>query len=326
MANGTMVGGIYIPAPTTKTILPGSWNPTVAYPQHEQIVKDLGISPPPVTTRDLTRTKDTAVKTAAAEVIPAGGDGSASGFPDFSVDLEGIWETAGIMADNEIDPQLREIDRLLQDAGYTADESTRAINEAYPIARRSIQKSIYENFVAGEGRLAGMGTGRGGGRQELLGRAGTREAVGIEGIETAKTRELGAIGRALSKYTGQLGTERVGLEGSRGNLQNIYSEQLRGNRFNEAGVVYGAAVDKYAADRAFVSPSGSSVADATGTLLGITNEDLAPYLIPANEATIVPFASRSPLEQKLWGEWKDNYRYRPSVPKATTPLNIYGTN
>ncbi|OGD32661.1 hypothetical protein A2V94_06225 [Candidatus Atribacteria bacterium RBG_16_35_8] len=33
--------------------------------------------------------------------------------PEFEVDLAGIWSTAGMMADNEINPQLAEIDRLL---------------------------------------------------------------------------------------------------------------------------------------------------------------------------------------------------------------------
>ncbi len=173
--------------------------------------------------------------------------GSAVGgyaYPDFTVDLAGIWETAGAMADNEINPQLVEIDRLLQDAGYSADESQRAINEAYPIARRSLQKSIYENMVAGEGSLAAMGTGRGGGRQELIARAGEREATGIEGIETQKMREQGAIQRALENYKAQMGATRTGLLGQRGNLQNTYAEQIRGNRFNEAGVAYNAALGK----------------------------------------------------------------------------------
>ncbi len=173
--------------------------------------------------------------------------GSAVGgyaYPDFTVDLAGIWETAGSMADNEINPQLVEIDRLLQEAGYSADESQRAINEAYPIARRSLQKSIYENMVAGEGTLAAMGTGRGGGRQELLARAGEREATGIEGIETQKMREQGAIQRALDNYKAQMETTRTGLIGNRGNLQNTYAEQIRGNRFNEASIAYNAALGK----------------------------------------------------------------------------------
>jgi hypothetical protein len=152
----------------------------------------------------------------------------------YPVDLAGIWKAAGQYADAEINPQLAEIDRLLQEAGYTADESTRAINEAYPVARRSLQKSIYENMVAGEGSLAAMGTGRGGGRQELLARAGEREAVGLEGIETQRQRELGAIQRALASYRGQLGTQRTSLVGRRGALQSSYAEQLRGSRFNEA--------------------------------------------------------------------------------------------
>ena len=153
------------------------------------------------------------------------------------VNLAGIWENAGMMADNEINPQIEEIDRLLQEAGYTAEDSQRAISEAYPIARRSIQKSIYENFVAGEKGLAAMGTGRGGGRQELLARAGTREATGLEAVETAKTRETGAIGRALERYRGQLGTQKTNLIGRRGALRAGYAEQLRGNRFNEAATM-----------------------------------------------------------------------------------------
>jgi len=157
-----------------------------------------------------------------------------AGMPNLDVDLAGIWETAGKYADAEINPQLVEIDRLLQEAGYSAGESERAINEAYPIARRSLQKSIYENMVAGEQGLAAMGTGRGGGRQELLARAGEREATGIEAIETQKMREMAAIQRALENYKGQMGTTRTGLLGQRGNLQASYAEQLRGNRFNEA--------------------------------------------------------------------------------------------
>ena len=174
-----------------------------------------------------------------APPTPTGGGGGGGGGL-FEVDLAGIWETAGMMADNEISPQLAEIDRLLQQAGYTADESERAINEAYPIARRSVQKAIYENYVAGEGSLAAMGTGRGGGRQELLARAGEREATGMEAIEGQKTREIGAIKRALESYRGQMGTTRAGLVGSRGALQGTYAEQLRGNRFNEAATVYNA--------------------------------------------------------------------------------------
>lgn len=154
--------------------------------------------------------------------------------PKINIDLSGIWETAGQMADNEINPQLSEIDRLLQEAGYSADESQRAINEAYPVARRSLQKSIYENMVAGEGSLAAMGTGRGGGRQELLARAGTNEATGLEAIETGKQRETGAIERVLASYKEQLGTQRTSLQGQRGAKQATYAEQLRGNRFNEA--------------------------------------------------------------------------------------------
>ena len=150
------------------------------------------------------------------------------------IDLNAIWELAGQYADAEINPQLAEIDRLLQQAGYDANESARAINEAYPVARRSLQKSIYENMVAGEGSLAAMGTGRGGARQELLARAGEREAAGIESIETQKQRELGAIQRALESYKGQLGTKRTSLVGQRGALQSTYAEQIRGNRFNEA--------------------------------------------------------------------------------------------
>ena len=44
-----------------------------------------------------------------------------------------------------------------------------------------------------------MGTGRGGARAELMARAGEREAIGVEGIETQRSREMGAIQRALSK-------------------------------------------------------------------------------------------------------------------------------
>ena len=155
----------------------------------------------------------------------------------FNVDLSGIWEKAGQMADNEINPQLSEIDRLLQEAGYTAEDAQRAISEAYPVARRSLQKSIYENMVAGEQGLAAMGTGRGGGRQELLARAGEREATGLESIETAKQRETGAIQRALGQYQGQLGTQRTALVGQRGGLQASYAEQLRGARFGEASTM-----------------------------------------------------------------------------------------
>jgi hypothetical protein len=163
-----------------------------------------------------------------------GGGVAAYSAPSLDVDLSGIWETAGQMADNEINPQLAEIDRLLQEAGYSAEDSQRAINEAYPVARRSLQKSIYENMVAGEQGLAAMGTGRGGGRQELLARAGEREATGLEGIETQKQREVGAINRALTQYKGQLGSQKTSLIGQRGGLQATYAEQLRGNRFNEA--------------------------------------------------------------------------------------------
>lgn len=170
--------------------------------------------------------------------IPTSGGGH-SAYPEFSVDLAGIWASAGAMADNEINPQLAEIDRLLVEAGYTAEESQRAIAEAYPIARRSIQKSIYENMVAGEGNLAAMGTGRGGGRQELTARAGERESTGIESLENSRTRETGAINRALANYQGQMGTQRANLVGSRGRLQAGYAEQLRGNRFNEAATMHG---------------------------------------------------------------------------------------
>lgn len=176
--------------------------------------------------------------------IGGGYTGGDYALPEFTVDLAGIWETAGQMADNEINPQLAEIDRLLQEAGYTADESQRAINEAYPVARRSLQKSIYENMVAGEQGLAAMGTGRGGGRQELLARAGEREATGVEAIETQKQREIGAINRALESYRGQMGTTRTSLLGQRGALQGSYAEQLRGNRFNEASTVYNAALGR----------------------------------------------------------------------------------
>ena len=176
----------------------------------------------------------------------AGGGGAAATYniPGFNVDLSGIWETAGMMADNEINPQLSMIDRLLQEAGYTADESQRAINEAYPIARRSLQKSIYENMVAGEQGLAAMGTGRGGGRQELLARAGEREATGLESIETQKQREVGAIQRALGQYQGQLGTQRTALAGQRGGLQASYAEQLRGARFGEAATIAGYGLNQ----------------------------------------------------------------------------------
>ncbi len=128
-----------------------------------------------------------------------GGESSGSSFEPYEVDLEGIWELAGEYADNEINPQLEAIDQALRDAGYTADESQRAISEAYPLARRSLQKSIYENFVAGEQGLAAMGTGRGGARAELMARAWEREAIGVEGIETQRSREMGAIQRSLSK-------------------------------------------------------------------------------------------------------------------------------
>ena len=183
--------------------------------------------------------------------VGGGGDGAGAGYTpiatpaatytetpaaasNFEIDLAGIWEQAGQTADNQINPQLSEIDRLLQEAGYSAGESQRAINEAYPVARRSLQKSIYENMVAGEQGLAAMGTGRGGGRQELLARAGEREATGLETIETQKQREVGAIQRALGQYQGKLGGQRTVLVGQRGGLQAAYAEQLRGARFGEA--------------------------------------------------------------------------------------------
>lgn len=190
--------------------------------------------------------KDNSGDTSSDNSSGGSGGGYSYNFPSFDVDLDGIWEQAGQMADAEINPQLAEIDRLLQQAGYSADESSRAINEAYPLARRSLQKSIYENYVAGEGNLAAMGTGRGGGRQELMARAGEREAVGIEGIETSKQRELGAIGRALENYKGQMGNQKVALEGNRGNLRALYAEQIRGNRFNEASTRYNAAIQQAA--------------------------------------------------------------------------------
>jgi len=229
-----------------------------------------------------------------AGVNPSGGSGGSvggsmgggGGYPEFSVDLAGIWETAGAMADNEINPQLEEIDRLLQEAGYTADESQRAINEAYPIARRSIQKSIYENMVAGEQGLAAMGTGRGGGRQELLARAGEREATGIETLENQKSREIGAIKRALENYKGQLGRQKTSLEGARGRLRAGYAEQLRGNRFNEAAMKHGFDTQRAQLEEqrrqfnASLSGGGSSVfglGNTGGTYYNLTPDEVSGY-------------------------------------------------
>jgi len=246
--------------------------------------------------------------------VSGGGGGGAYNIPGFNVDLSGIWETAGMMADNEINPQLSEIDRLLQEAGYSADESQRAINEAYPVARRSLQKSIYENMVAGEQGLAAMGTGRGGGRQELLARAGEREAVGLEGIETAKQREIGAIQRALEQYKGGLGQQRVSLAGQRGGLQASYAEQLRGARFGEAATIagYGLQSAQLAEQaRQFnASLAGVGTTAAGGEPYTTTPSGLSYFLTDADLAALG-------LGTKAIGTTT------PAVKKAVTPAAIW---
>ena len=278
-----------------------------------------------VVTKDLTKPEEEGAVTPAA-IIPEGGGGG--GFPNFEVDLAGIWEKAGQMADADLAPQLANIDMLLQQAGYTADESKRAIDEAYPIARRSIQKSVYENFVAGEGRLAGMGTGRGGGRQELLARGGEREAVGISGLEDTRTREKGAIDRALESYKGQQGNLKTSILGTRGGLQAGYSEQLRANRFNEAALTYGAATDQWNANQSFVSPSGSSVGEVTNTLLGgtpsSTTTDPYAYFYNMSAGGASPNDIQSGGEA-LFGSGYNPYAYvDPKTKKPTTWHSLWG--
>ncbi|MDD5658648.1 MAG: hypothetical protein PHR39_01370 [Actinomycetota bacterium] len=41
------------------------------------------------------------------------------GTPSFGVDLSGIWEREGLMADNEINSQLTKIDKLLREIEVT---------------------------------------------------------------------------------------------------------------------------------------------------------------------------------------------------------------
>lgn len=237
---------------------------------------------------------------AAQPRVAAGGGYS---IPEFSVDLSGIWEQAGTMADYEINAQLGEIDRQLQQAGYTADESERAINEAYPVARRSLQKSIYENMVAGEQGLAAMGTGRGGGRQELLARAGEREATGLEAIETQKQRETGAIKRALQNYQGQLGSQKISLEGQRGGLRASYAEQLRGNRFNEASTIYNAKLNtaNLAEQRRQFDESLANIYPATtGTAATSVPTGLSYFLTDADLAALGLGSASIPAKPKKY--------------------------
>ncbi len=262
-------------------------------------------SSPKVVTKDLTKAEPAPVTKTETSSSSSGGS-----YPNFEVDLEGIWEKAGEMADAQLAPQLANIALLLEQAGFTADESRRAIDEAYPLARRSIQKSVYENFVAGEGRLAGMGTGRGGGRQELLARGGERETAGITALEQTKMREQGAIDRALASYKSQQGNLKTSILGTRGGIQAGYAEGMRANRFNEAAVTYGAAVDQWNANQSFASPS-SGIVDATNNGSNV-NFNLAdvnsvlPLISPAT-ATLKPL---KPLEKKLFTEWGQNYNYK----------------
>ncbi|MCL4378803.1 MAG: hypothetical protein M1409_10605 [Actinobacteria bacterium] len=163
----TYIPGSYYQAPAPQKPVQALWSgksTTGGTPPNYTPPAPVYIPPAPTCTPPVTGGVSGGVSGGEAGTVRAG----------LEVDLAGIWETAGQMADNEINPQLAEIDRLLQEAGYSADESQRAINEAYLVAIRSLQKSIYENMVAGKQGLAAMGTGRGGGCQELLARAGER--------------------------------------------------------------------------------------------------------------------------------------------------------
>jgi len=272
-----------------------------------------------------------AAATPATETVGTTGGATETYAPTYStpaipeIDLNAIWELAGQYADAEINPQLAEIDRLLQQAGYDAGESARAINEAYPVARRSLQKSIYENMVAGEQGLAAMGTGRGGGRQELLARAGEREAAGIESIETQKQRELGAIQRALESYKGQLGTKRTSLVGQRGALQSTYAEQIRGNRFNEAATRANLALQnaqlaeqqrQFNEQMAQMSqPAQTYVQGATGQSYNTEN---IPYFLTAEDLAALGL---TPTGTAKTTGTKGNY----AVGTVYTPTGAYAT-
>jgi hypothetical protein len=183
----------------------------------------------PVKAKPLTVVKKTVTNTTNTNTNDNNTVDSSGGYEPMAIDTAAIWEQAGQMADEQINSQLAEIDNQLQQAGYDAKESQLMIDRAYPIARRSLQKSIYENFVAGEGSLAAMGTGRGGGRQELLGRAGERVATGIENIETQKMNETGAISRALANMKGQLNTTKRSVIASRPGLVSGFASGLTSN-------------------------------------------------------------------------------------------------
>jgi hypothetical protein len=167
------------------------------------------------------------------------GGGGGGGYTPYQfqmpeIDMESIWNLAGQMADMEINPQLEELDRYLRDAGYTAEESNTAINQAYPLMKREIQKSIFENQVTAQQNLAGAGTLRGGAIGELGARGMEREAVGIEGLQTERQRQLETIRKRLGTITENVGQQRVGLEARRGSLKNVYAENMRQRAFDEA--------------------------------------------------------------------------------------------
>ena len=149
------------------------------------------------------------------------------------IDMAAIWNLSGQMADMEINPQLEELDRYLRDAGYTAEESNTAINQAYPIMKSEIQKSIFENQVTAQQNLASAGTLRGGAMGELGARGMEREAVGIEGLGQERSRQLETIRKRLGTITEGVGQQRVGLEARRGSLRNIYAENMRQRAFDE---------------------------------------------------------------------------------------------
>jgi hypothetical protein len=157
------------------------------------------------------------------------------------IDMARIWGLSGQMADMEINPQLEELDRYLQDAGYTAEESNTAINQAYPLMKREIQKSIFENQVTAQQNLAGAGTLRGGAMGELGARGMEREAIGIEGLGQERSRQLETIRKRLGTITENVGQQRVGLEARRGTLKNVYAENMRQRAFDEQMQQYNAA-------------------------------------------------------------------------------------
>ena len=263
----------------------------------------------------------------ASEPAPTPVQTQAPVFQMPQIDLNEIWERAGKLADAEINPQLAEIDRQLQQAGYTADESAKAINDAYPIARRSLQKSIYENLVAGEQNLAAMGTGRGGGRQELLARAGTAEATGIENIENQKLTQLGAIQRALQNYQNQLGSQKAALAGNRGALQAKYAEALRQNAFNEAATQanIGLAAAQLAEQQRQFNENLNLTRQKYLDALNATQQAYSnPLYNPYNTGTVFTFNSPDELAAIVANARGNNTNTTNAIYNNNNPNAIYG--